>query len=131
MKKDKSKAIYLTDLHFEHKQWLNESNFWRDEIKTYKNRLGEVVNRWTDKEVLAQAEHFQNQFILHNEKLDQIIHDINKHESKLSKYAIEHPVAIDHVHFDDHSDFRDRMDSQRTIYNDMKKEFFNFLRKAM
>jgi len=131
MKKDKSKAIYLSDLHFEHKQWLNELLFWQDEIKTYKNRLGEVVSRWTDKEVLSQSEHFQNQFILHNEKLDELIHDINKHESGLSKYAKEHPVAIDHVHFDDHGGLRDRMDRQREIYTGMKKEFFDFLRKTM
>jgi len=66
-----------------------------------------------------------------NEVLDGIIHDINKHESELSKYAKEHPVAIDHVHFDDHTEYRDCLDTQRDIFNSMKKEFFSILRDAV
>ncbi len=129
--KVKSRFIYLADLHFEHKQWSKELLFWGDEIKTYQNRLEEVVSRWTDKDILAQLEHFQNQFILHQEVMDILLHDINAHESELAKFAEAHQVAIDHVHFEDHSGFRTRMDRQRELYNDMKKEFFSFLRKTM
>ena len=58
-------VVYNSDLHFEHKQWNSELAFWEDELKTFKNRLSELVTRWTDNEELAQLEHYQNEFILH------------------------------------------------------------------
>ena len=47
-------VIYNTDLHFEHQQWWSELAFWEDELKSFNNRLSELVTRWSDKEVLAQ-----------------------------------------------------------------------------
>ena len=58
-------VIFNSDLHFEHNLWRAELLFWEDELKSFNNRLSELVKRWTDKEVLAQLEHFQNQFVLH------------------------------------------------------------------
>lgn len=126
-----NKHIYMTDLHFEHGQWMNELLFWEDEIVTFKQRLEELVQRWTDKEILAKIEHFQNQFIVHGEVIDTLEAKINKHEKELSHYAIEHPVAIDHVHFSDHSSLRDDINTQRNIYGDLKSDFFKFLAHAM
>lgn len=39
------KVIYNEDQHFEHKQWNSELAFWEDELKSFKNRLSELVNR--------------------------------------------------------------------------------------
>jgi hypothetical protein len=50
-------VIYNSTLHFERGQWQSELAFWNDELKLFKNRLSELVTRWTDKEVLAQLEH--------------------------------------------------------------------------
>ena len=60
-----------------------------------------------------------------------IIEEIKKHEKELIQYAKDHPVAIDHVKFDDHSDLRGDMDTQRSMYSDMKKDFFDFVSKSM
>ena len=38
--------IYDSDLHFEHKQWEGELDFWKDELKTFKNRLSELIGRY-------------------------------------------------------------------------------------
>ncbi|HFA47669.1 MAG TPA: hypothetical protein ENJ95_01480 [Bacteroidetes bacterium] len=129
--KSNKKAIHISDLHFEHKNWKSEILFWKDELQTFQHRLEEVVQRWTDTDILAQAEHFQNQFIRHNEVLDKMLHDVREHEQQLAKFAEEHPVAIDHRHFGDHAGHRENMDIQRKIYNELKKEFFAFLAKTM
>ena len=63
----KKKPIYITDLHFEYKLWKRKLEFERDELKIFEGRLAEVVSRWTDKEILRKAEHFQNTFIRHHE----------------------------------------------------------------
>lgn len=129
--KFKEKAIYLSDLHFEHRQWTKELQFWQDEIATFQHRLEEVVVRWTDTDVLAQAEQFQNQFIRHREVIDELLHDISTHEQELSTFAEEHVIAIDHQHFGDHTKHRERMDTQRKIYHELKQNFFAFLTRAM
>lgn len=127
----KKKHIYLSDLHFEHTTWKSELVFQQDELKTFNARLEEVVPRYTDTTVLARSEQFQNQIIRYNEVLDELIHDINTHEHTLIDYAKEHPVAIDHVHFDDHGGIREKIETQREIYAEFKKEFLRYLTKYM
>ena len=127
----KKKAIYINDLHFEHKQWMSELEFQRGELKSFIKRLEEVVVRWTDKEILRQVEHFQNQFILHDEVIDTLVHDINLEEEKLSTFAASHPVEIDHVHFEDHGGMRERNEDQSRIFTNLRKEYMRFLTTAM
>lgn len=57
-------VIFNSDLHFEHKQWRRELFFWEDELKSFQNRLKELLKRWSDRKMLAQLEHYQNQFII-------------------------------------------------------------------
>lgn len=127
----KTKNIYLSDLHFEHKLWNSQLAFYEEEIQIFEHRLEELVVKYTSQEVLSQLEHLQNQFIRHKEVIDQLKHDIKIKGQSLSQYAENHPVAIDHVYFTDHTGLRDRMESFYDIYGDLKKEFMNFLRKWM
>jgi hypothetical protein len=123
--------VYLSDLHFEHRQWISELKFWEEEIISFRKRLGEVVVRYTSNEIRASIEHFQNQFILHDEVIDILKKDVKTHEKMIAKEAEEQPVAIDRVRFDDHISLRERMDTQRTIYGDLKAEYYSFLSKSM
>ena len=119
----------MHELHFEHKIWINELSFYEDEIKIYEHRLEELVMKSRNPDMLAQLEHFQNQFIREKEVIDILKHDINSHEHKLSEYAETHPIAIEHVHFKDHSDLRDRMERFYKIWIELKEEFYAFLLK--
>lgn len=127
----KEKIVYISDLHFEHVQWRSELLFWEEQIKSFINRLEEVVVRWTENQVRAQVEHFQNQFILHNDVIDVLKKDVKLHEQHIATYAEEHPVAINHVHFEDHSQIRERMETQRDIYGELKTKYYRFLSEAM
>ena len=84
-------------------QWLKELEFWEDEIDLYNRRLGEIIGRYTDPSIKAEMEHFQNQFIRHDEVIDILKHDVQSTNLNSWKYAQDHPVAIDHVHFNDHT----------------------------
>jgi len=123
--------VYLSDLHFEHKQWINELNFWEDEIKLFTKRLEEVVSRYTSNEIRVKIEHFQNQFVVHAQVIDSLKKEVKKHEKWISDKAEVSPVAIDHVLFTDHTTVRDRMDTQRSIYSELKNDYFNFLSRTM
>ncbi len=132
MEKVKVKEVlYNEDLHFEHQQWRSEIAFWEDELKSFKNRLSELVMRWTDKNVLAQLEHYQNEFIIHQEIIDTLQHDINLHETNMAELSIRDEDSIDTTFAKKHLEFRNRMEAQRQIYADLKSEFYKFLAKYM
>ena len=123
--------IYNSDLHFEHVQWHRELAFWEDELKSFKNRLSELVSRWTNQDVLTKLEHYQNEFTLHGGIIDEMQEVINEHEiriagqSKTGKDVLDAPLVKKHL------EFRHKMETQRQIYADLKKEFFRFLGKYM
>ncbi|QYA26966.1 hypothetical protein G3I01_16175 [Gramella sp. MT6] len=127
----KSEVIYSDDLHFEHRHWQGELAFWQDELKSFKNRLEELSNRWTDENVLAQLEHFQNQFIRHGEVIDTLEHEINVHETDLANHSKKDEEVMDRELTKGHFEFRQRMEMQRKIYAELKEEFFRFLSKYM
>jgi len=124
-------AIHYTDLHFEHEVWAKELAFLKDEVAFFERRLEELVSKNSDKEVLALLEQFQNRFIRQKEVIDELKHDINIHEDKLQQFIEEHPVAIEHVRFNDQAILRDKMDTNRKLYHDLKTEYFKFMSKWM
>ncbi len=126
-----TEVIYNSNLHFEHEQWKGELFFWKDELKSFNNRLSELVTRWTKQEVLKQLEHFQNEFVLHGGVIDDLLETIEKHETRIAAQSKTGVEVMDTQLFKKHLEFRDQMETQRQIYADLKKEFFKFLTKYM
>ena len=75
--------------------WLRSIEFLRQENSHLKNRLAEVVDMSTDREFLAQAEHFQNQFIIKDEFLDEMRHDVNGQERQLQGMVRRRDPAVE------------------------------------
>ncbi len=124
-------VINNSDLHFEHMLWQSELAFWEDEFKTFNNRLSELINRWTDKKVLTQLEHFQNEFIMHGGVIENLQETIEKHEVSIAGHTQAGHESMDVSLFNNHMEFRKKMETQREIYADLKKDFFRFLSKYM
>ena len=127
----KTDVIFNSDLYFEHKLWRRELFFWEDELRSFKIRLGELVNRSTDKNMLAQLEHYQNQFMIHENKINELQDDINVHETNIASYSKKGENVLDTILVKKHIEFRNHIETQRHIYSDLKKEFFHFLSKYM
>ena len=121
------KRVHLQDLHSDHQLWLNTLRFCKDEITIFEHRLEDIAKRNTVTEVMAEHEHFQNRYIREREVIDELRHDIKQHENHLEKFAIEHPVAVDHVLFTDHSDLRERLSTFEKLYHELKVEFMQWL----
>ena len=127
----KSDVLYNEDLHFEHKQWQSELALWEDELKSFNHRLEELVKRWTNKDVLAQLEHYQNEFILHGNVLETLLDEINAHEENMAQHYKRNEDVINRELAKQHMDFRNKMENQREIYSKLKKDFFKFLSKYL
>lgn len=122
---------FISDLHYEHRLWLNELKFYKEELGILHERLGEIVSRNTNNELEAGVESFQNRFDLQREHISELKHRIKKHESFLTDYAKDHPIAVDHVHFTDHTDIRENFERFRELYQEMKHDFNRFAVKWM
>ena len=124
-----TQVVYNSDLHFEHERWRSELFFWKDEMRSYRNRLEELVTRWTDRKVLAQLEHYQNEFILHEGRIDEFLEGIETHEHSIAGKSKSGEISMDRVMMKKHLEFREEMETQRLLFFNLKKEFFNFLTK--
>jgi hypothetical protein len=72
----------LNQFQFEIHSWIRLVDFLNQENTYLKNRLSEVIDQIKDREKLALAEHFQNQFIVKDDVYDHILHDLKKQAYK-------------------------------------------------
>jgi len=120
-----TKTISNSNLHFGNMSFGKlELLFWKDELKFFNNRLSELVTRYTKKEILIQLEHFQNEFILHGGVIEDLLETMNVHEIRIAGQLKAGIDALDITLVQKHLDFRDKIETQRAIYADLKKRLF-------
>ena len=72
----------LTQFRYEVEAWIRLVEFLNTENTYSKTRLSEVIDQIQDKENLALAEHFQNQYIIKDDVYDHILHSLKQHLQK-------------------------------------------------
>jgi hypothetical protein len=120
-------TISIRSLHMEYQLWTRELIFYKEEIKIFEDHLEALLKRNNKNGVLANVEHFQNQFILQKEVIDYLKHDLNVSERQLAGFVYEMSGdGIDNIKMDNHGKLRERMTTFRKIYKDIKNEFRRF-----
>ena len=127
----KEELIFNTDLHFEHETWNRELDFWQDELESFQNRLNELVMGDAGKDILSSVEKFQNQLNIHEGVMNSIRNQIQMHESNIADHYRKEEDSMNREMVKKHLDIRDRMENQRDIICDMKKNLFSFLTKYL
>jgi hypothetical protein len=115
--------------HSENNEWTEKLNFYKDELNILKNRLAEIASKNTNKEVLAEVEHFQNQFIIQRNNIDEIAHLVKINEENLQKEIKSNPVAVDHRKTEYHQNEKNQVESFETNFNDLRSKFKVFTTK--
>jgi len=123
--------IYNADLHFEHENWERELDFWADELKSFHLRLEELINRWTDHEVLAEIEKFQNQFMIQEKEFYSLKDQIAMHEKNMAAHYEKNEDVLNEMFVSQHLALREVMETERSLYDNLKKDFFRFMTKYM
>jgi len=121
----------MSEMHTDHKLWLEKLAFYSDELITFKKRLEEVAVKNTKKEIMAQLEHFQNQFIRQAEVLDILKHDIRLLEESLKDKVLTNPIATDRRRVLDEPAMREEVETFEHIFWDLKDEFKRFLTQTL
>ena len=117
--------------HAEHTDWISKLKFYDDEICILKNRLSEIISKNTQKDILAQAEHFQNQFIIQKNNIDEISHTITVDEDAIQKIADKNHKTDDHRKKDGHNKEKESVDSFEETFHELRNEFNKFAAKLM
>ena len=106
--------------------WERLLDFFKQENSHLKIRLSEVLDNKTDKDFLALAEHFQNQFILKDEFVDEMSHDVREQEKTLVIVA-EKKAIIEERLIKKQQKIRNEMEFLEKDFNRMKNEFNKYL----
>lgn len=115
----------------DHIEWKSNLGFCKDELKIFKERLDEVAGKNTGKEIMQMVEHFQNQFLVHSEVIDILLHDINENLALAASEAEQRAGHIGKDKISMHDSLRERVKNEMQIFKDLKGTFTAFLSKVM
>lgn len=119
-------SIILNTGQFQHenKTWSRLLEFFKQENTFFKNRLAEVVDQNMDKTFLALAEQFQNKFIIKDEFIDELRHDINIQGNNL---IMEDKAFVNDKVMKRQEKLRNEMEYFEKDFNQLKNEFNKYL----
>ena len=118
------KILTTEQFHHENKTWIRLLEFFKQESYFMKNRLSEVLDHSVDKNFLALAEQFQNKFILKDEYIDELRHDINKQDQLLNNVS---GVPVDNKLTKTQEKLRNEMEYFEKDFIKLKNEFNEYL----
>ncbi|MDP4637043.1 MAG: hypothetical protein NWR96_06595 [Crocinitomicaceae bacterium] len=121
----------IIDQHLENQDWLKRLDFYKEEITILKERLDEVTKKNNASDFLKDVEHFQNQFIVQRNNIDELAHSIKKNEQGLVKEVNSNPVAVDHRKVENHLAEEDFIGYFEKNFAELRGEYNRFLSKWM
>jgi hypothetical protein len=119
--------INISHIGNKHNEWLSGLDFYKDDIHLMEQRLSELVGRNLDLTARQNMEHFQNQFIVQKNNIDELKHKINEHLKHLGKDAGLHAGHINQVLVEEHGSLEDEYKILERLMNDLRHEFNNYL----
>ena len=121
--------IKKIDNHYS--EWKSLLGFYKDELEVFKNRLNEVAEKNTSREIMQMTEHFQNQFLIQAENIDILLHDINEHLHLLANDVLRHGGHINKDEMMTRDLLKSGVEKEQEIFRQIKTEFMRFLSKVM
>ncbi len=126
----KHNTFHISRMSNEQNDWQRGLIFYKQELQIHNHRLSDVSGMYNSMaELKENVEHFQNQFIVQRNNIDQLAHDIGSFAKKVSSEAI---TMAQHIYAETlvlHDALRDRYTSLETTINDLRHEHNKFLAK--
>ncbi len=113
----------------EHQDWLRALNFYKDELSILDNRLKEVAIKNTTLEATQGVEHFQNQFLIQRNNIDELSHRIREHSAKISREAEATAGHVEKVLVTEHQTLREDYLGLEQVLQELRHDFNRFLSK--
>ena len=121
------KKANITHVNNEHSYWLRSLNFYKTEISILKGILTEIATKNTGAEVMKEVEHFENQFSIQIDNIDQLSHSIHANLSNISIQAQQSNAGyIDAALVAEHTALNEKYESQVRIITEIISSFRKF-----
>ena len=120
----------LDQYQHEINMWLRSLEFFKQENNHLIMRLTEVVDTTSDKTFLAQAEHFQNQFIIKDEFMDELKHEVNEQLASLKDFQKKNS-AYSNSFRESQSNLREQMLYLEKDFSSLRSEFHEYLTRQI
>lgn len=110
----------------DHKIWIKGFSFYRDELDIMESRLSEIADKNTAFDIRQDIEHFQNQFIVQRNNIDELKHEVNLYVQQFEKYQSAF-MNQEEKQFALHEKYEDF----ERVMNLLRHEFNEFLSKKL
>lgn len=123
--------ITISKLENFHSEVLRGLLFYKEEISILEGRLEEVAAKNNSFEARQGIEHFQNQFILQRNSIDELKHKVNLFADHLASDAKQHTGHIEKKRVEEQDALKDEYILLEKVIKEMRREFNTFLSKWM
>ncbi|MBA6151394.1 hypothetical protein [Gelidibacter maritimus] len=124
-------VLYNSNREFEQQQWKGEIAYWKEELEMFTIKLSEFITRWGEKEILDQIDDYRRQFVFHGEVIEDLLEDLEQQEVFLMAQSDADILKNETALVKNHVNLRKRMENQREIYAQLKKQVFRFLEEYL
>ena len=119
----------LTKVTAEHSEWLSGLDFYKEDILILEKRLLELGSRNGTFDMSRGIEHFQNQFLIQRNTIDELRHGIREHVSTFGRMVAADDASKEIPHHQMHESLKDGYLSFEKVMNELRHEFSEFLAK--
>lgn len=105
--------------------------FYQQELGILQERLQEVAGDNTAREVQEKVEHFQNQFLIHGNWLEELKHDIHANDEDIEAELLLTGTMVSEAAAAEHSRIHERYLEEEKIFNELRHEFNRFAAEWM
>ena len=118
-------------LGLEHKEWISKLDFYIEELHIMENRLTEVATKNSSIEARAGMEHFQNQFIVQKNNIDELKHKIKEEAHLAFNDASQHAGRVEEHRIEEYKTMGAEIKDFEKVVNELRHEFNQYLSKWM
>jgi hypothetical protein len=122
-----SNLLRLEHYYHEYLTWERTLDFFKQENAFLKTRLSQVVDKKMDKDFLAHAEHFQNQFIIKDEFIDELNHDVHEMQGVCEREMKILKINPDKKTESRHNKLRNEIEFLEKNFTQLKNEFNKYI----
>ena len=120
-------TISIEQFREELQSWKHELSSIKEEIRYFERHLEDLSRKNLPKELLAEVEHFQNQFICQKEVIDKLRHDLPDSRNKVDNIFRQIRATNEEENWEFATEgLGERMHIFRKIYIEIKLDFHRF-----
>ena len=125
------KHINIKHIASLHGDALRGLDFYGQEIGILQERLSEIAGKNTALEVQEQADHFQNQFIIHSAVIKTLRHSFLENSKKIETEVLELAGFADAIDIEENEDLYQDYLTEEKIFNELRHDFNRFAAEWM